>query len=223
MKATGKFGEQERKPMSVEEMPSGLREQNACYKVMAIPLEMIQANDYNPNAVATPEMRLLYISIKEDTYTMPTVVIFDPNINKYVIIDGFHRYSTMLRNKDIYEKNDGYLPCVVLDKDINQRMASTVRHNRARGKHSVTGMGNIVFDMLKNGVEDAEICDKLGLEPQELIRLKYITGFAKMFKDHQYSKAWESEQQIKAMKAYHDKMASEEHKGTALEWKGEDE
>ena len=128
-----------------------------------------------------------------------------------------------LWNKDIYEKNDGYLPCVVLDKDINQRMASTVRHNRARGKHSVTGMGNIVFDMLKNGVEDAEICDKLGLEPQELIRLKYITGFAKMFKDHQYSKAWESEQQIKAMKAYHDKMASEEHKGTALEWKGEDE
>lgn len=223
MKPTGKFGEPERKPLRVEDMPPELRKQNACYEVMGIPLEMIQANDYNPNAVATPEMRLLYISIKEDTYTMPTVVIFDERIGKYVIIDGFHRYSTMLRNKDIYEKNDGYLPCVVLKKDINQRMASTVRHNRARGKHSVSGMSNIVFDMLKNGASDSQVCDELGLEPQELVRLKYISGFAKMFDKHEYSKAWESEQQIKAMKAYHEKMASEEHKGTALEWKGENE
>lgn len=215
MEITGKFNEGERRPLKVSEMPEELKAQNACYNVMAIPIEMIQANDYNPNAVATPEMRLLYISIKEDTYTMPTVVIFDPNINKYVIIDGFHRYSTMLRNKDIYEKNDGYLPCVVLEKDINQRMASTVRHNRARGKHSVAGMSNIVFDMLKNGVSDTDICDKLGLEPQELVRLKYISGFEKMFKNHEYSKAWESEQQLKAMKAYREKMASEEHKGTA--------
>lgn len=215
MNPSGKFGEPERKPMTVAEMPDGLKATNACYKVMAIPIEMIQANDYNPNAVATPEMRLLYISIKEDTYTMPTVVIFDDKLGKYVIIDGFHRYSTMLRNKDIYERNDGYLPCVVLEKDINQRMASTVRHNRARGKHSVAGMSNIVFDMLKNGVSDTDICDKLGLEPQELVRLKYISGFEKMFKNHEYSKAWESEQQLKAMKAYREKMASEEHKGTA--------
>lgn len=215
MNPTGKFKEAERKPMTVEEMPEELRKQNACYEVMAIPLEMIQANDYNPNAVATPEMRLLYISIKEDTYTMPTVVIYDDKLGKYVIIDGFHRYSTMLRNKDIYEKNDGYLPCVVLKKDINQRMASTVRHNRARGKHSVAGMSNIVFDMLKNGISDTDICDQLGLEPQELVRLKYISGFEKLFKDHEYSKAWESEQQIKAMKAYREKIASEEHKGTA--------
>lgn len=217
MKPTGKFGEKERKPMMVEEMPEELRKQNACYKVMGIPIEMIQANDYNPNAVATPEMRLLYISIKEDTYTMPTVVIYDERIKKYVIVDGFHRYSTMLRNKDIYDKNDGYLPCVVLEKDINQRMASTVRHNRARGKHSVAGMSNIVFDMLKNGVSDTEICDKIGLEAQELVRLKYISGFAKMFENHEYGKAWESEQQLKVMKEWRDKMASKDHLGTALD------
>lgn len=219
MKPTGKFGEKKRKPMMVEEMPEELRKQNACYKVMGIPIEMIQANDYNPNAVATPEMRLLYISIKEDTYTMPTVVIYDERIKKYVIVDGFHRYSTMLRNKDIYDKNDGYLPCVVLEKDINQRMASTVRHNRARGKHSVAGMSNIVFDMLKNGVSDTEICDKIGLEAQELVRLKYISGFAKMFEGHEYGKAWESEQQLKVMKEWRDKMASKDHLGTALDKK----
>jgi len=215
MKPTGKYKEGERRPLTIAEMPDELRKQNACYEVMAIPLEMIQANDYNPNAVATPEMRLLYISIKEDTYTMPTVVIFDPKLNKYVIVDGFHRYSTMLRNKDIYEKNDGYLPCVVLKKDINQRMASTVRHNRARGKHSIAGMSNIVFDMLKNGVSDTKICDELGLEPAELVRLKYISGFEKLYKDHKYSKAWESEEQVRVRAEWKKKMASGEHTGTA--------
>ena len=167
-----------------------------------IPIEKVQANDYNPNAVATHEMRLLYISIKADTYTMPVVTIYDPEIKKYVIIDGFHRYSTMRRNKDIYELNDGYLPCVVLEKSIEERMASTVRHNRARGKHSVAGMSNIVFEMLKKGVSDADICNELGLEKEELVRLKHITGFAKLFADTEYGKAWESDKMIKIKADY---------------------
>ena len=139
---------------------------------------------------------------KEEHYTMPVVTIYDPEIKKYVIIDGFHRYSTMRRNKDIYELNDGYLPCVVLEKSIEERMASTVRHNRARGKHSVAGMSNIVFEMLKKGVSDADICNELGLEKEELVRLKHITGFAKLFADTEYGKAWESDKMIKIKADY---------------------
>ena len=175
---------------------------NACANLKFIPIEKVQANDYNPNAVATHEMRLLYISIKADTYTMPVVTIYDPEIKKYVIIDGFHRYSTMRRNKDIYELNDGYLPCVVLEKSIEERMASTVRHNRARGKHSVAGMSHIVFEMLKKGVSDADICNERGLEKEELVRLKHITGFAKLFADTEYGKSWESDKMIKIKADY---------------------
>lgn len=175
---------------------------NACANICFIPIEKVQANDYNPNAVATHEMKLLYISVKADTYTMPVVTIYDPEIKKYVIIDGFHRYSTMRRNKDIYEMNDGYLPCVVLDKNINERMASTVRHNRARGKHSVNGMSTIVFEMLKNGKTDEQICNELGLEVEELVRLKHITGYSKLYQNVQYSKAWETDSQIEIKRKY---------------------
>ena len=108
----------------------------------------------------------------------------------------------MRRNKDIYELNDGYLPCVVLEKDINERMASTVRHNRARGKHSVNGMSNIVFEMLNNGRSDADICNELGLEKEELLRLKHITGFSKLFRDTEYQKSWNSDKQIKLKAQY---------------------
>ena len=110
-----------------------------------VDVDKVQANDYNPNSVATIEMKLLYTSIKHDGYTQPVVTIYDKNIDKYVIIDGFHRYLTCKTHDDIRERNYGKLPIVVLDKDINDRMASTVRHNRARGKHSISGMSNIVF------------------------------------------------------------------------------
>lgn len=185
---------------------------NAVASIKFIPIEKVQANDYNPNAVATHEMRLLYISVMADTYTMPVVTIYDPELKKYVIIDGFHRYSTMRRNKDLYELNDGYLPCVVLDKSIEERMASTVRHNRARGKHSVSGMSNIVFEMLKKGVSDVDICNELGLEIEELMRLKHITGFSKLFKDTEYSKSWESETQLKFKQQYKKEHPNEEIK-----------
>jgi hypothetical protein len=170
--------------------------------VQWVPIEKVQANDYNPNSVADNEMRLLYVSISHDGYTQPVVTFYDEELEKYIIVDGFHRYTTMRRNKDLYELNDGKLPVVVIDKDINDRMASTIRHNRARGKHSVAGMGQIVFNMLKNGASDEEICAEVGLEAEELARLKYVTGFAKLFDNVKYGQAWETNKQIKIRKDY---------------------
>lgn len=162
-----------------------------------IPISQVQANDYNPNSVATTEMRLLYVSIEHDGYTQPVVTVYDEDTGKYVIVDGFHRYFVMKTNADIMERTGGYLPIVVLEKDINDRMASTVRHNRARGKHSIAGMSSMVFDMLDNGWQDADICNELGMEPEELLRLKHITGFSKLFKDVEYNRAWKTRNQIR--------------------------
>jgi hypothetical protein len=167
-----------------------------------VPVEQVQANDYNPNSVARNEMRLLYVSISHDGYTQPVVTYWDEEIQKYVIVDGFHRYTIMRTNRDIYDANQGRLPIVVIDKDINDRMASTVRHNRARGKHSVAGMGQIVFNMLRNGATDEEICAEVGLEAEELARLKYVTGFAKLFEGTEYGQAWETDKQIKVRQDY---------------------
>lgn len=161
-----------------------------------VPVEMVEPNDYNPNSVARKEMELLYTSILHDGYTQPVVAIWDPDKKKYIIVDGFHRYFVCKTHKDIYERNHGKLPVVVIDKDINDRMASTVRHNRARGSHSINGMSNLVFRMLDQGWDDASICNELGMEPEELIRLKYITGFAKLFEDVDYNRAWVSRNQL---------------------------
>jgi len=165
--------------------------------VQWVSIEMVEANDYNPNSVATIEMKLLYTSISHDGYTSPIVTIWDESIQKYVIVDGFHRYSTMRQNQDIYDRNMGLIPIVVIDKEINDRMASTVRHNRARGKHSISGMSSMVFSMLENGWKDSEICNELGMEPEELLRLKHLTGFSKLFENVEYKKAWETKAQIK--------------------------
>ena len=166
-------------------------------EVVWIPIEKVHANDYNPNSVATIEMKLLYTSVKKDGYTQPVVVIYDAKKDRYVIVDGFHRYSIMRRYKDIYAACEGKLPCVVLKgKTMNDLMASTVRHNRARGKHSVQGMSNIVMEMLMNGASDIQVCNELGLEAEELVRLKYITGYAKLYENAEYSRAAVSEKQI---------------------------
>jgi len=162
-----------------------------------IPIDKVQPNDYNPNSVAKVEMGLLYKSIKHDGYTQPIVTIYDQSIDKYVIVDGFHRYFTAKTNSDILELNKGYLPCVVIEKDINERMAATVRHNRARGSHSVTGMGSMVFEMLQNGWSDEEICNHLGMEPEEILKLKHITGFSKLFENVEYNKSWQTKRMIK--------------------------
>lgn len=161
-----------------------------------VPINKIQANDYNPNQVATNEMQLLYKSIEHDGYTQPIVTIYDKKIGKYVVVDGFHRYNVMRTYKDIHKKNRGLLPVVVINKDINDRMASTIRHNRARGRHSIDGMSNIVFEMLDNGWTDADIISELGMEYEELIRLKHITGFSKLFENVEYSKAWKARRQL---------------------------
>ena len=170
--------------------------------VQWVPLDKVSANDYNPNVVAPNELRLLYHSILMDGYTQPVVTFYDAESDVYTIVDGFHRYLVMSYHKDIRERTNGLLPVVVIDKSVNERMASTVRHNRARGKHQVTGMAGIVFSMLDNGMNDASICNELGLEADELIRLKYVTGFAKLFEDVEYKKSWESRRQIRLRRDY---------------------
>ena len=168
-----------------------------------VPIENVRANDYNPNAVAGPELRLLYTSIREDGYTMPIVTIEDDERpGHYVIVDGFHRYTVMRKFTDIADTSEGHLPIVVIEKPLADRIASTVRHNRARGKHSVAGMGSLVFQMLEEGETDEAICEKLGLEAEELVRLKYITGFAKLYEDHVYSKPVITNRQLQAKAKY---------------------
>ena len=162
---------------------------NPVDRVLWVPKEMVVANNYNPNSVAQKEMRLLYTSVREDGYTQPIVTIWDEALQKYVIVDGFHRNLILRRYKDIDERCSGRLPIVVIDKDINQRMASTVRHNRARGSHSVDGMTNILYSMMQKGMSERAICEELGMEQREFVKLKYITGFAKIFKNYEYSKA----------------------------------
>jgi len=163
------------------------------YNVIAVPVEKIQANAYNPNSVASPEMKLLYESILNDGYTMPIVCYYLPEIDKYEIVDGFHRYTIINKHKDIYEREGGKLPIVVIDKDISNRMASTIRHNRARGSHSVDLMSNIVAELLEMGKSDKWIAKHLGMDADELLRLKQITGLASLFKDKEFSKSWEVE------------------------------
>ena len=162
------------------------------YNVMAIPVEKIQANDYNPNRVAPPEMKLLELSIWEDGYTQPIVCYHDREHDKYIVVDGFHRYSVMKTSQRIYNRERGLLPVVVINKDLGERMASTIRHNRARGSHSVDLMSNIVAELLEMGKSDAWICRNIGMSADELLRLKQITGIAALFKDDEFSKSWEA-------------------------------
>jgi len=162
------------------------------YNVRAVPLEKIRANTYNPNSVAPPEMELLETSIWEDGYTMPVVCYYIANEDIYEIVDGFHRYTTMMRSKRIRDREKGLLPIVVIDKDDSNRMASTIRHNRARGSHSIDLMSNIVAELTKAGMSDAWILKHVGMDKDELLRLKQITGLADLFKDKEFSKAWES-------------------------------
>lgn len=162
---------------------------SAVYNVIPVPIEKIQANTYNPNHVAPPEMKLLYDSIKEDTYTMPIVCYYLPDIDKYEIVDGYHRYTVMLTHKDIYEREHGLLPVVVIDKPLSDRMASTVRHNRARGTHDINLMTNIVAELKESGMSDTWILKHLGMDAEELLRLKQISGLAALFAAKEFTKA----------------------------------
>jgi len=161
------------------------------YNVRAIPLEKIRANNYNPNAVAPPEMKLLEKSILEDGFTMPIVCYYDKNDDMYEIVDGFHRYTVMKTNQTIRDRENGMMPSVVIDKDPSNRMASTIRHNRARGSHNIELMSNIVSALVQAGMSDAWILKNIGMDADELLRLKQITGLAALFKDKEFSKSWE--------------------------------
>ena len=160
------------------------------YKIIRVPINKVLPNDYNPNNVAPPEMKLLYDSIKEDGYTMPIVCYYDKDNDKYIIVDGFHRYRVMLEYKDIYERENGMLPVSIINKPLDQRMASTIRHNRARGSHDVDLMSNIVKELHDLGRSDEWISKHLGMDKDEILRLKQITGLTSLFKDAEFSKSW---------------------------------
>lgn len=162
--------------------------QSPVYDVKRVPVDKIQANSYNPNHVAPPEMKLLYESIKDDGYTMPIVCYYLNDIDKYEIVDGYHRYTTMLNHKDIYNREGGCLPVSVIDKPIEDRIASTVRHNRARGTHSIDLMVNIVKELKDAGMSDAWIMKNVGMDADELLRLKQVSGLASLFLDRDFSK-----------------------------------
>lgn len=154
--------------------------------VKMVPIDKVIANDYNPNSVAPPEMKLLKLSIEEDGYTQPVVTYYDENQDIYVIVDGFHRY----RCAKEYFKMDK-IPVTVIDKPINNRMASTIRHNRARGTHAIKGMSEIVLNLSRGGWTDEQISKHLGMQAEEVIRLKQITGLKEAFANHEFSKSWE--------------------------------
>lgn len=155
-------------------------------KVKMVPLEKLVANDYNPNAVAPPEMKLLKLSIEEDGYTQPIVTFYNEAEDEYIIVDGFHRYRCAKEYFNLAE-----VPVTVINKTIDERMASTIRHNRARGTHAIRGMSDIVLSLSRGGWSDADISKHLGMEAEEVIRLKQITGLPEAFSNHEFSKSWE--------------------------------
>lgn len=163
------------------------------YAVRAVPIDKVQANDYNPNAVAPPEMALLETSIWEDGYTQPVVTYYDEAKDVYIVVDGFHRYLTLKNSKRIFERERGMLPVVVINKELGDRMASTIRHNRARGTHNIELMSTIVAELVEMGKGDRWICQHIGMSADELLRLKQITGVAALFANRDFSRSWEAE------------------------------
>jgi quercetin dioxygenase-like cupin family protein len=168
-------------------------EKSPVYNVIGVPIDKVKANDYNPNAVAPPEMELLATSIREDGYTQPVVTVYDKENDEYIVVDGFHRFLTLVNNPDILERENGLLPVVVLDKEIGDRMASTIRHNRARGTHNIELMSTIVSELVEMGKGDRWICQHIGMSPDELLRMKQITGVAALFQNRDFSDSWEAE------------------------------
>ena len=156
------------------------------YNVIPVPVEKIEANDYNPNHVARREMQLLYQSIKCDGYTMPVVCFYDAGRDRYILVDGYHRWLVMLTHKDILERENGMLPVSVIEKELSDRMASTVRHNRARGKHEVELQASLVA-MLKAGWDELKIMKELGMTLEEVQRLIGLKGIASEIKGVPYS------------------------------------
>jgi ParB-like chromosome segregation protein Spo0J len=161
--------------------------------VLWVKNETVEANDYNPNSVAPPEMKLLAHSISVDGYTQP-IVAFGAN-DYFEVVDGFHRNRVGKESPEVKERVLGYLPITLIKKDredLRDRMASTIRHNRARGKHQVDAMSTIVQDLAKRNWSDQKIAKELGMDPDEVLRLKQISGLAELFADREFSEAWEA-------------------------------
>jgi ParB-like chromosome segregation protein Spo0J len=163
--------------------------------VLWIKNDSVYANDYNPNSVAPPEMELLRLSIEADGYTQP-IVTMKGETEQREVIDGFHRNRVGKECKDIQKRVHGYLPVVTINQDREDRgdrIASTIRHNRARGKHKVTAMSDIVVDLKKRNWSDEKISKELGMDPDEVLRLCQISGLSEMFANQEFSEAWEAD------------------------------
>lgn len=162
--------------------------------VLWVRSETVDANDYNPNSVAPPEMRLLERSIAEDGYTQP-VVTWVREDNSREVVDGFHRNRVGRESKAVAARVRGYLPVTTVNQDRTDRgdrIAATIRHNRARGKHSIDAMSEIVMELARRNWSDNRIAKELGMDADEVLRLKQITGLAEMFADREFSEAWEA-------------------------------
>jgi ParB-like chromosome segregation protein Spo0J len=162
--------------------------------VQWVPNTQVKANDYNPNTVAPPEMKLLELSIQEDGYTQP--IVSYQREDGYEVVDGFHRHRVGKESKLIQKRIQGYLPVVVINKDrteLTDRMASTIRHNRARGKHGVDSMSDIVVELKKRNRSDDWIAKHLGMDPDEVLRLCQVSGLVEMFSNTQFSQSWDIE------------------------------
>lgn len=168
------------------------------YGVRPVPVEKLRANAYNPNVVATKEMELLALSIKEDGFTMPIVCYYIKNEDIYEIVDGFHRYTVLKTNKEIYERENGMAPVSVIDKPLEERIASTIRHNRARGVHTIDGMSKIMVELVRDlHMSDKWVGKNLGMSMDEILKLKQETGLAELFSNEEFfpfSPAWEPKQ-----------------------------
>lgn len=163
--------------------------------ILWVPNDEVEANDYNPNKVAPPEMKLLEHSIRADGYTQP-IVTFEEDGEPRTVIDGFHRNRVGRECPDIQERVSGYLPVVTVNADrtdLADRMAATIRHNRARGKHMVSSMSEIVVELAKRNWSDKRIAKELGMDADEVLRLKQIGGLAELFSDREFSEAWDVE------------------------------
>lgn len=154
-----------------------------------VPQEDVEGNDYNPNEVATPEMELLHKSIMEDGYTQP-IVTYETDPGHFEIVDGEHRSIVGKEYDDIRERLHDHLPVTVIDKAEEERMGSTIRHNRARGTHQIRDMSDIVVELFDRGWDDERIMEELGMERDEVLRLKQVSGLKKAFSDHEFSQSW---------------------------------
>lgn len=159
--------------------------------VQLVPIESVIGNDYNPNRVAPPEMELLRISIRRDGLTMPVVVSAEKENESWVVVDGFHRKTVAAHTKDIRQSLNGFLPVSKLNKSIEERVTSTVRHNLARGTHQVELSAKLVVFLKKHNWSDARIGKEIGMDPDEVLRLKQTTGLAEAFADKEFSNSWE--------------------------------